>query len=80
MTCNTCNIHKGEFKTENDYSIFENKIKLLEKQQILKLIKQVDVNNPFLIYEYKCTQCGQNWEFSIPDQAFRGGWNVRLPK
>lgn len=73
MSCKICNIHKGEFKSEHDYIAIRRKITALVSDGHLKLIKQDD-KGPFYIYEYQCTQCKQNWLFSVPDQAFRGGW------
>lgn len=33
-----------------------------------------DFGGSFIQSQYLCNRCGSCWQLSVPDQAFRGGW------
>lgn len=78
MTCIRCNIHSGKFITAKDYQIFLNKLNMLIDQGIIKKIENSSKKKSlFYEDEYICLKCNQKWQLLAPDQAFRGGWNVK---
>lgn len=74
MTCLACNIHSGSFKTETDYLTFNRKLLGKIESGELKKIGQEAPSGPLYKFKYSCSICGACWLLSVPDQAFRGGW------
>lgn len=74
MSCIQCNLHRGEFRSEHEFSQFYNLITDLVSSS--KLIKIDEKSNfEFFVVRYKCSFCNTIWVLSIPDQAYRGGWH-----
>ncbi len=74
MSCMQCNLHKGGFKTESEFSQFDNLINgLVESGQLVDLGRKLDAR--FFEVRYQCSSCGKMWILSFPDQAYRGGWH-----
>lgn len=74
MSCIKCNLHKGIFVTEKEFCEFDD---LLEKLVISNELKYLGVKKGTMFFEieYQCCKCNAIWCLSVPDQAFRGGWN-----
>lgn len=74
--CSICNIYNGEFESESDYLLVEKKVSKLIADKKLKRILDRDAKKYFFEETYQCEMCQQQWVFSRPDQAYRGGWMV----
>lgn len=73
MSCGQCDLHKGVFKTENDFSNFENLIaNLVQSGKLVDLGR--NYNARFFEVRYRCSLCNAIWSLSFPDQAHRGRW------
>lgn len=77
MNCEICEIHTGPFRTEKEYIYFKKKIKVLIDNGLIKALNKKN-DSPFFTYEYQCLKCRRIWNLLVPDQAFRGGWNVKI--
>lgn len=74
MSCMQCDLHKGGFKTENEFSSFEDLISNLVKSgRLTEIGRNPDAR--FFEVKYQCNECTTIWALSFPDQAYRGGWN-----
>lgn len=74
MTCNSCNIWRKPFQTQEQFTQFKKKLVELVDNGILMKIDIEANSSPFHEVFYKCLNCGQKWRLSFPDQAYRGGW------
>lgn len=74
MICTCETLKKGPFQSEKNYTDFQNIIKVLKEQSVLKKTENADENDSFFTYEYLCLKCGKKWILKVPDQAYRGGW------
>lgn len=74
MSCSTCLVHKGKFKSASEFTLVREKLGLLVKQKKMECEGEVNSTSPFIELAYKCLDCGQRWKLSYPDQAYRGGY------
>lgn len=74
MSCLECDLHKGGFDTEEGFCEFDILLEELVKSNKLKFLGR-KINTRFFEIKYQCKNCDAIWTLSIPDQAFRGGWN-----
>lgn len=74
MSCPICAIHKGGFLSEAAYVAFDKKLSRAMTNCDLTEIEREEPCGPFLKFRYLCNRCGSCWLLSVPDQAFRGGW------
>lgn len=76
MSCSACTIHRDGFSSEAAYLDFEKKLSDVIAKGDLKEAGRVHQSGPFLKLRYVCNRCGSCWMLSVPDQAFRGGWEL----
>ena len=76
MTCMQCNLHKGGFRSESEFSKFEDLVASLVKSgQLIELGRNSDAR--FFEVGYRCNVCNAIWALSFPDQSYRGGWDEK---
>lgn len=74
MSCAVCAIQKGAFRTEADYREFRTKLAKRVDSGNLEKVADESGSGPFYVFRFACRRCGACWILSVPDQAFRGGW------
>jgi ribosomal protein L44E len=74
MSCINCKFHKGDFKTEQSFHEFDMLLQYLVNDGKFKYLGEKKATR-FFELRYQCQYCNTIWTLSIPDQAFRGGWN-----
>lgn len=79
MNCLICQELKKEIRWEKDsFDNIKKKLNSFVEEKKLSNIGQQNLKSPFLVINYRCSQCSCIWELTYPDQAFRGGFK-RVP-
>jgi len=74
MSCSECLLHRGGFSSEGDYLNFRKALSKAVDAGHLTKSQHDSLEGPFLKLRYVCGHCGSCWVLSVPDQAYRGGW------
>lgn len=77
MSCTSCKLKKGPFKSEKDFVDFKREINALIQNRVLIKLGEIEPKSPFTVIAYKCNFCEKTWTLEVPDQAFRGGWSEK---
>ncbi len=74
MSCETCIVHRGKFKSCDEFKLVKEKINYLLQSNKMETLGDFDLTSPYFVFAYKCLNCGQVWKLSYPDQAYRGAY------
>ncbi len=72
MSCETCIVHRGKFKSGDEFKLVKEKIRNLVQSNKMENLGEFDLVSPYFVFAYRCLNCGQVWKLSYPDQAYRG--------
>jgi hypothetical protein len=78
MSCEVCNIHRGDFPTDGKYLEVARKVNSLKDEGAMTELGLAPECPTEFVIRYRCQSCGQVWRLSVPDYAFRGGYEEEV--